>query len=244
MNWLKSILAAVVVVVLASVIALQYANVAKLRFENGALRGQLEQLTQTRSEGDSATNSAANVNDLDESQLAELLKLRGEVTQLRGQTNAIAVMRRENDRLLAALKDGAQRKPIAKSPEDVPPEDIHSKESWSFRGYDSPEAALESISWAVSKGDRASFAAGFPKEQQQAFAKEMEGKDFAAEASEADDIQEFRILGRQSVSESNMTMSVYMTREVNGQVSHRTENLKFVKEGGQWKYLFELFPND
>ena len=242
MNRIKFIFALVVAGGLAVVSILQYKDVARLRVENSTLRSQLDQLARAQSERNAAANSTSNANDLNGSRLAELLKLRGEATQLREQTNAMVALRRENDRLLAALKDGAQRKPSRKAPEDVPPEDIHPKDSWSFRGYDSPEATLESITWAVSKGDRASFAAGFVKEQQQAFAKEMEGKDFATEAKDLDDqTQEFRILDRQTVSESNMTMTVYSTEGVDGQVKHRTENLKFVKEDGQWKYFFKLF---
>jgi hypothetical protein len=241
-NWLKSILAVVVVVVLASVIALQYVSVAKLRLENGALRRQLEQLTQAQPAGDSATNSAGNANDLSESQLAELLQLRGEATQLREQTNAIAAVSRENEALIASLKEKnssaarSSEQRSKKSAEDALPQDIHPKESWGYRGYGSPEATVESMLWAASHGDKAGFMAGFPPELQEKFAKDFQDKDLAAEVKK-NEIQEFRVLDRQTVSDDEMVLTVYMARQGNENAngSSSTEDTHFKKIDGQWR---------
>lgn len=244
MNGLKSILAVVVVGGLASVIALQYASVAKLREENKSLRGQLEQLTQAQPEGDSATNSAANVNDLNESQLAELLKLRGEAAQLHEQTNAIAAVRRENEALVASLKEkkssaarSSEQRP-KKSPEDALPQDIHPKDSWGYRGYGSPEATVESMLWAASHGDKAGFMAGFPLELQEQLAKNFQDKDFGEEVKK-NEIMEFRILDRQPVSDDEMIVTVYTARQENSNTKSDSEDTHFKRIDGQWKIVQE-----
>ena len=243
MNWLRSILAAVVAVVLASVIALQYVSVAKLRFENGALRGQLEQLTQARPEADSATNSAASVYGLNENQLAELLKLRGEVTQLRGQTNAIAAARRENEALVASLKEkqassgrkSSEQRP-EKSPEDALPQDIHPKEMWGYRGYGSPDATVESMMWAAENGDMGNFIAGMSPEAQEKFLKDGEGKDFAKDVGQAlQELKDFRVLDRQTVSDNEMVLTIYYSRVENNNLKGGSEKHHFLRINGQWQ---------
>lgn len=242
MNRIKFIFALAAVCTLAAVIALQYESIAKLRAENDSLRRQLEQLSQAQSERAAATNSAASVYGLNENQLAELLKLRGEVTQLRGQTNAIAALRQENEGLITSLKakQASTAQPSEqrskKSPEDALPQDIHPKESWGYRGYGSPEATMESMLWAASHGDKAGFMAGFPPELQEKFAKDFQDKDLAEEVKK-NEIQEFRVLDRQTVSDDEMVLTVYMTRQGNENAngSSSTEDTHFKKIDGQWR---------
>ena len=152
MNRLKSILVLIVVGGLALFIVVQYEILAKLRAGNNALRSQLDQLTQAQAARESTSNPSATANDLNADQLAELLKLRGEVTQLRGQTNEIAAF---------ASRPSEH---VKKSPEDALPQDIHPKDTWTFRGYDSPEATIESMVWGMPKGDKAAFLGGVSPE--------------------------------------------------------------------------------
>ena len=241
-NRIKFILALAILGGLTAIFVIQCQSIARSRRENDALRSQLDQLNQAKVERDAAANSTANANDLNESQLAELLKLRGEATQLREQTNAIAAVRRENEALIASLKEkkssaaqSSEQRP-KKSPEDALPQDIHPKESWGYRGYGSPEATVESMLWAASHGDKAGFMAGFPPELQEKFAKDFQDKDLAEEVKK-NEIQEFRVLDRQTVSDDEMVLTLYMTHQGNENAngSSSTEDTHFKKIDGQWR---------
>jgi len=241
MSRLKSILVLVVVGGLALFIVVQYEILAKLRAGNNALRSQLDQLTQAQAARESTSNPSATANDLNADQLAELLKLRGEVTQLRGQTNEIAALRQQNDALRASAKMAAaaalpvERK--KKTADDALPQDIHLKESWGFRGYDSPENTLESMLWSASKGDKTGFMAGFSPDMQEKFQKDFAQKDFAEEAR-THEIGEFRVLDRQAVSDDEMVVTIYTTHDDNGKTTGNSEDTHFKKIDGQWK-VFE-----
>jgi hypothetical protein len=50
------------------------------------------------------------------------------------------------------------------------------KESWAFRGYASPDAALESWTWAMSKGDKAAMLRSLTPEAQKQWEKLLTGK--------------------------------------------------------------------
>jgi cell division protein FtsB len=135
MTRLKPILWLVAAGGLGLIFVWRYKIVVEMRAENESLRRQVEQLSQPQTTGTSPGD-----NSLTPEQMSELLKLRGEVTQLRQQTNEMASLRAQNQKLLASLKDTlenmklARTNAVAKSPKDALPQDIHPKESWAFRG--------------------------------------------------------------------------------------------------------------
>jgi len=234
MGKIKLICAAVVVVGLVFLWQWEQRSNEKLRRENESLRLNLAQLKQSQEERESVPAD----NSLAKEQLAELLRLRSEVTQLRAQTNQIAVLTRANEKLLASLNESkSSRTNISKktSPQDALPQDIHPKESWMFRGYNSPEDAVESISWAMMKGDKATFLDGFAPELKSKIESDLNNKDFAAETS-SHQISEFRILDRQMQSDDQMTLTVYFTRkDESGNDVGKSEDTIFRKIDGQWK---------
>jgi hypothetical protein len=236
----KFILALVMLGGMTAVFLIQYQSIAKLRAENGVLRGQLGQLNQVKVESDSVGDASATTDALNESQNAELLTLRGELTHLRGQASAIASLRQENEQLISTLKMKriASGKPLdrpKKTPQDALPQDIHPKESWGYRGYDSPEATIESMLSAAENGDKAGFLRAFPPEIQREFMKDFEGKDFTQEFKK-EAIQEFRVLDRQVVSDDERVLSVYTGGAANENTNgkEKTEDIHFKKINGQW----------
>src|SRR5439155_3866208 len=76
--------------------------------------------------------------------LSELLKLRGEVGDLRLQTNDLGRLQSENQRLKSSLAT------VSTNPENVT---LAPKESWAFVGYAEPESAFQSAFWAMNQGD-------------------------------------------------------------------------------------------
>src|SRR5688572_28219962 len=89
---------AIVIAGVATPLVLQHQSAARVREENNALRSQLQALAAPSI--DTATPASAD-QSLDSEQHRELLRLRGEVGQLRKQTNELDNLRSENRKLRA-----------------------------------------------------------------------------------------------------------------------------------------------
>ncbi|HEX4264195.1 MAG TPA: hypothetical protein VH597_07635 [Verrucomicrobiae bacterium] len=236
MNRTKFFASIIAIVALALLLVWQRESLAKFKAENESLRRQIEQLS--RAQAPAISNSSDN-NTLTPEQISELLKLRGEVTQLRGKTNEITSLREQNEKLLASLKEvkPVQTNAVAKKkrPEDALPQDIHPRNSWAFRGYDSPEATAESVCWAMANGDKSAFMAGMSPDQAADIEKHLTSKDFGGEMKSVD-IGEFRILDRQASSDDEVVLTMYTThKNENGDYTGDSENTVFQNIGGQWK---------
>jgi RNA polymerase sigma factor (sigma-70 family) len=98
---LKIGLSAIAVAGAATAVVLQHQTQQQLRGDNESLRQQVNQL---KSDNENASNAAAtSSNALSSEQLSELLRLRGEVTALRSQTNQLARLRDENKKMREAF---------------------------------------------------------------------------------------------------------------------------------------------
>ena len=244
MSRLKLIFAIIAIGGVGLLFVLQYERLAKLRTENDSLRQEIVQLQANAAPPD----SSANTNDsLTSAQLSELLKLRAEVTQLREQTNGIASLRQQNEKLQASLKDAAtnQPKPSAeKSPADVLPQDIHPKASWGYRGYSTPDATIESLCWAMMKGDKATFMAGLSPEMRAKIEDQTEGKDFAEDVKKVNNT-EFRILDRRQLSDDEMVLTISTTSETpEGDTTGHSEKTVFKRINGEWMVTDKQAPGE
>jgi len=153
MTQLKVMVAAVVACGAATVLWLQHSFSERLRRENEVLRGVVAELDSIHRTRDPVVGSES----LTRGQLDELLKLREEAARLGEQTNQIGVLVEANHRLVVTLKElraVAEEGSKEKRPEDASAEDIHPTASWAFRGYATPEAALESLFWAEANEDK------------------------------------------------------------------------------------------
>jgi hypothetical protein len=148
-------------------------------------------------------------------QLAELAKLRKEVEQLRHRTNDLQTMKSEIRRLRVEL--GNARNVIASNaPPDVPAADIFPRDSWAFVGYDTPEAALESVNWAISQGNEEAYLASLAPDLQDAMQSELADGSFADVGPlEMGNATGFRILDRETISENEQGITVYMDGDGN-----------------------------
>jgi len=91
---IKLIFGILVAAVAAALIFLQYQTQQKLRAENASLQQQIAQL-----KSESPEPPAANSNSVPNDDFNELLRLRGEVSALRAQTNQIARLQQQNQQL-------------------------------------------------------------------------------------------------------------------------------------------------
>ncbi len=148
------IVSAVVVASVATPLVIQHE--AKLRQENQALRQQVDQLTGLTAENARLSNLVAQANNarlLQNNQLNDLLRLRGEVGVLRRQTNELLRLREENRRLQTAQAEARRNSQPAKSPLDPVTQIDFPRESWAFAGYANPESTILSLASAAVGGD-------------------------------------------------------------------------------------------
>ena len=241
MNWLSArTIAAIVGSALAVAIAtylVQHGQVNRLRAENQTLVGKQEQIAGERDAASAAANATREELDRLRGSQTELLRLRAEVGSLRKQTNELASLLEETRRLRSATPTG-QGKDAAKTPPEVPRQDIFPKESWKFVGYATPEAAIQTFNWALMNGDLDTIAACYASSEfgakvRQNLADEFRGKSRSenlAEPSERGrDITGYRIFRRGYSSDTNAVFAIH----VDG--PNHYMSVKLERVGSEWK---------
>jgi hypothetical protein len=211
---LRLFIFAVVIIALAVLLERQYEAHRQLRSQSDSLQAQFKRIEQLEAENVRLSNIVVRANTpLAESQLAELQSLREQLVFLRHRTNEIATLRAEIGRLRSALSD-AGKSVAADTPPDVPAEDIYPRDAWAFAGYDTPENAIESLMWAVSEGDTDSYMAGLAPDLFNQMQGELADGSFAADGPfEMDNISGYRIVGRDVISDNEVTVTLYMDGE-------------------------------
>jgi len=177
----------------------------KLREENQALRVRAEQVDSLLVENSRLSNLVAQAETLAparEDAPAELLRLRGEVGRLRQQESEFKKLQTDNRRLQkAAASTGAAEHPNT--------EDLNiqlPKDAWAFAGYDTPEAALQTVMWARREGDlkslMTSLSPAFIEKAQKAWGDKFEDEIKSELPGNLDRTTECRILKKEMVSDS------------------------------------------
>ncbi len=213
-------------------------NVGQLRAANTAHRAQLEAL-QAQSTATTEANTRQNEQELERlrAEAQEVVRLRGEVAQLRGGAKETDRLRADHQRLQKenqqlrgnANATGAPRAaPANASPDQFP------KESWAFSGYASPEAALISAIWAMKQGDPKTYAASLSPEEQarmgQAWANKTEAEIAAKHQQDVSVITGMRILEKQVVSAEEVQMNVYI------EGVGRVDKVSMKRVGEEWRF--------
>ena len=197
--------------VIAALWGMQLEANRHLREQADASRQLLSRLAVLEVDNSRLSNIVAQANTpLAEEQLAELGKLRDEVRRLRNRTNDLQTMRTELRRLRAQLSV-ARSTMTSNAPPDVPASDIFPRDSWKFAGFDTPENAVESVTWAISQGDEDSYLNSLSQDLQD----EMESE--LADGSFGDigplgmkDATGFRIVDRETISENRQIITIYV----------------------------------
>ena len=227
MTKLKLAASAVLVGIVAAIFLLQHQAQMKLREENALLREQVRRFDEAGNENQRGSNplqGAANSAQLPKEEFQELLRLRGEVGALRSQQKEIQMVQAENRRLLLAQ---SPRPATAAQPAA---QDSFPRETWAFAGYADPESALQSLTWAMSKGDLKTMVASVSPEEEAKIRKEFEGKsESEIAAGAAAEITGFRILKKQAVSDDEVVLTLFADGKDD------TVKVKFKRFGTEWK---------
>ena len=206
---------------------------AKLRGDNLALREQAAPLAGVEAEHQHLTNALTHASDnsLPEHQLRELLKLRAEVSALRQQTNELAKVQVENHQ----LRSGANGLP-ARNPSQPPPVYLP-RESWAFAGYADPDSALQSCLWVWSRGDPKAVMASFTPAHRASWGFKTDEEIAAQIARNLSHETGFRILKRESVSDSEFRLTVSDPN------AKQKVGFCYKRIGSEWKFDHEFKVN-
>ncbi|EEF61579.1 hypothetical protein [Pedosphaera parvula] len=208
----------------------QWKTITRLRGENNDLKRKIEEVKAT-----AESNFDRKLVDLDKdvdllrTQVKELPRLRNELQQLRRSTNELAKLRLENQQLNARQRESVALPSTPVFSQGV----LMSKENWVFAGYATPESALQSAVWAMSKGDPKTFIASLSPEMQTEMKKEWDQKpesQIAAEGKEGmQKITGYRIQSTKTISADEVILSMHLEGE------DKVEDLTMKRLGSEWK---------
>jgi hypothetical protein len=185
---------------------------SRLQEEVEALRLRTERMDSLLAENGRLSHLVAHAetaNSLDQNQLSELLRLRGEVGQLRQQASEAKQLQAEIRRLQTSANAGHGKSDTANSKE----EDLDiqlPKVSWAFAGYSTPEAALQTLLWARREGDfnsvLASLTPGFVEQAQKAWGDKVEQEVKAELPGDLDRVTNCRISKKAVLSDDEVKL--------------------------------------
>jgi hypothetical protein len=227
----------VLIVGFATVAAIQWRKAALFQSDNEQLRAKMVELEAASDQISKGFDLARANIDKQRTQLSDLQRLRGEVTQLRAASKAVETLTSENQRLAAEnaqLRKSVQAQDATAPQQGLAGRNQFPRDSWTFAGYSSPEAALVSALWAMKQGDPKTYLDSLaPDEQQrtaQSWQNKNEGEIAQKHQNDVSSIANLRVLDRQSVSANEVVMNVYL------EGPGRVEKIRMNQIGQDWKF--------
>jgi RNA polymerase sigma factor (sigma-70 family) len=229
-----SIIGGLAVISVAAPWAVHDQSQASLRAKEELLRKQAGQLSVLAAENERLSKALAREQRapvLARESADELLRLRGEVGVLREQ-------KREWDRMKGELaaERAAQTNTAGEhaQPQPIP------RASWAFAGYATPEASLESIVWAMSRGDTETFLASMTPQGRRFMEQHVSGKtanEITQELThEVSSIEELALDSKKVANDGTVSFTIAPQDSYRGsQRLHQETVLSFQNIEGQWK---------
>ena len=229
------VLVALLVAVAAAVVG--WRRVEHLRSDNELLREELQRL---RLQTAAAAQAQSGERDEELQRLRadarDVFKLRNEVTQLRTAVKQADAIRAENQQLRArneqSLAGPAAAAPL--SPASNAQVEQFPKESWTFAGYSTPEAALISAVWAMKEGRPQVYLDSLSAEEQARMAKvwenKSEGEIAAKHQQDVSQITNVRVMKQKEISPEEVQLTVFI------EGPNRLEIVSMKRAGVDWKF--------
>src|SRR6266404_4423809 len=216
MKILRWLVAFVVMVVMVAAVA-GWQRVQQLRAENELLRTELQRLKE-QSSAAAAAQAKQQEEELQRlrAEAKDVFKLRGEVSQLRSAAKEAETLRARNEQLRAQNQQSRPGAGAAAPASVAPVASLAQfpRDSWTFAGYSTPEAALVSAVWAMKEGKPQVFLDSLSAEEQARMAKAWENKseDEIATKHQQDvsQITGVRVTGRQEIASDEVRLSVFI----------------------------------
>jgi hypothetical protein len=230
-RWIYSVL----ILIAAGAGIINWRRAALLASDNEQLRLKIESLENEVNSSSTLTEIAKGQAEKLRTQTSELMQLRNEVTQLRGESKKTDSLNRENERLkteLAGLKSTAEKQ--QPSAGDTARTSHFPRDSWSFAGYSSPEAALVSAIWSMKEGNPRSYLDTLaPSEQErmaQVWQNKSEGEVAEKHKNDVASISGIRVVDRENISPGEIVMNVLL------EGPNRVERIRMNQVGQDWKF--------
>jgi len=237
MTTLQKVLISVTVAALAGGEIYEARQAARLREENAILQQQqADQIRRLKQERDQATSRLADL-PTDKSpgkpnaDSLELLKLRGEIGVLRQQKS-------ELEQLVSGLRSVA-----GKNQPEYPTNSIP-RAAWGFAGYDTPEAAQQSILWAKSSGNEQLWLSGLGTNMVGWLTNSyVQGKSEEERSqflvSQTKDWTDLRILREIPIDNDTLLMQLELNWQTEGKTGSHVSVEDMKRIDGQWKCVNE-----
>jgi hypothetical protein len=204
-----------------------------LQQQQAPLTGQIEQLQRERNDAIDQLAALRKANEGQNRNAVELLRLRGEVTQLRK-----VVPQRGN----GPIEDNAGTANDAKSSKveeelniDLP------KTSWAFAGYGTPEAALQTLMWARREGDikslLASLAPEFVEKAQKAWGDKFEEELKSEFPGKIPRVSDCNIVKKEVISDGEVRLIYRMVEQDELRSIATASNITAKRVGDEWKLV-------
>ncbi len=223
-------------------LALRHHARAAEREQERLLRERAVQLAELSAESERLSNLVAHTENgvLPPAQLNELLKLRGEIGQLRQALDEANNLAARNRQLAAALTNADMSPRASSLPEGQPVHAYWPRAQLGFAGYSDPTAALKTTLWAMTQGDPDALAGSVTPEVKAKMLREdwfehgSPAEELAASARRiADSLQPangFYVIGQRSISQDQVVVDVFFEGE------GRTRKFAMKKVGAEWKF--------
>ncbi|MFO1488077.1 MAG: sigma-70 family RNA polymerase sigma factor [Verrucomicrobiota bacterium] len=235
MTTLQKTLVTATVAVLAGAGIYEARQAAHLRDQVESLQQQqaplAEQIQQLQGELESSSNRVEGlVEELASARKnsAELLKLRGEVTLLRREVKAAKANAANNQAMTDVAPTRAATNQSANSD--------HPKETWNYAGYATPENALQTWTWAMSKNDQQTMLNSLTpesrKQWEQLFASQPEA---GVGMKGLGKIAGYKVVDTGYTSESEAWVAISMTETKPTTTTPPVMKMLLKKIGAEWR---------
>jgi len=221
---------ALIILLLASGAALYLEHSAKTKAQEDLahLRTQLDTAQTDLAKQDQQTKAReTELNKLREA-TKDIYKLRNEAAQLQKEKQTAAQLRAENQQLRSTQTSSAVQ------PQSAHDDNSIAKENWAFAGYATPEAALQSVAWAMREGDPKTMLSAVTDDEKARMGKEWANKSEAEISADNNKgmskITGFRILEKKIISDDEVVLSVYA--EGKGDMT----KFSIKRIGNEWKF--------
>ncbi|HEU0008930.1 MAG TPA: hypothetical protein VFT34_03840 [Verrucomicrobiae bacterium] len=202
----------------------------RLRAQNESLRAEKLEAGQLADENRDLPGLRAAADPAQRSDRTELLRLRNEVRRLRAQQQEAETLRAANQRVAEEIKSGKFTPRRLADMEGAVP-----REKWTFAGFATPEATVQSFLAAMVSGDLEQVMRCMPAEEtermKQQMAKDPESfrKEFLGGLDKFGKLTAFRITGRRSIDDDRMEILVQVVAD------GESMPLPLHRVGNEWK---------
>jgi RNA polymerase sigma factor (sigma-70 family) len=228
MTKFKLATAAVIVAGMGTTLVLEHRAQATLRADNAALRQQVTQVARLSAENQRLADLLLPT-ESNGSRLEELERLRQAALQLRQQVQGLEQARAEN-RQLRSVRADATARPSSPTERWPNPLLVLPKDSWTFAGYATPEAAVQSLLWAGTSGDAEAILNGsIPEAREEAATPEAKKRMVAVISGNMKRWTGLRVLEKQILADDRVDLTVHAEGVDN------VFKMKFKRIGAEWK---------